>query len=171
MTRRYADLHQHLDLLRREDLLLTIDTQAISERAVRIEGQFQERAGGLLGTLARWPVDQTLEAQFGATVERNEQLLSVALEKLRLPLSGQTLNAQGNISYASDSKTLTVHELVILTGENYQKLRGGYSPLDMWADVDLDQFPLELLSPWIEDLQSGDVSGTAELNWLHQEEG
>jgi translocation and assembly module TamB len=166
-------LHLQLEIASLEpgDMLLKIDTQAISERAVRIQGQLRERAGGLLGSLARWPADQALEAQFGADVEQNEQLLSVALEELRLPLSGHTLTAQGNISYAGDSKTLTVHELVILTGEHHQKLRGGYSPLDMWAEVDLDHLPLELLSPWVEDLQSGSVSGIAELNWLHQEEG
>lgn len=166
-------LHLELEIASLEpgDLLLQIDTQALSEHAVRLQGQLQERAGGLLGSLARWPADQALEAQFGATVEQNDQLLSVALEELRLPLSGRALAAQGNISYASDSQTLTVHELVILTGESHQKLRGGYSPLDMWAELDLDHFPLELLSPWVDDLQSGSVSGTAELNWLHQEEG
>src|SRR5690606_1893484 len=153
------------------EMLLTIDSQVLSERAVHIEGLLQERAGGLLGSLVRWPADQAVEAQFGATVEQNDQQLSVALDKLRLPLSGTTLQAQGNISYASDSQTLTVHELLMLTGDSHQKLRGGYSPQEMWAELDLDHFPLELINPWIEDLQDGHVSGTAELHWRHQEEG
>lgn len=166
-------LHLQLEIASLEpgDLLLQIDTQALSERAVRIQGRLEERAGGLLGSLARWPADQTLEAQFVSVVEQHEQQLSVALEELRVPLSGRTLQMQGNFSYANGSQTLSVHELLILTDDNHHKLRGGYSPLDLWAEVDLDHFPLELLSPWIKDLQTGSVSGTAELNWLHQQEG
>lgn len=166
-------LHLQLEIasLEPDDLLLSIDSHVLSERAVHFKGQLRERAGGLLGSLARWPADQSLEAQFSATVEQNDQLLSVALEKLRLPLADLILQAQGNISYANDRQTLTVHELVLLTGDTHQKLRGGYSPADMWAELDLDHLPLELLRPWVEDLQGGRVSGTAELTWLHQEEG
>lgn len=166
-------LHLQLEVasLQPGDLLLQIDTQALSESAVRIKGTLEEHPGGLLGNLARWPKDQPLQAQFVSVVEQHEQQLSVALEELRVPLSGRSLQLQGNVSYASSSQTLSVHELLILTDDNHHKLRGGYSPLDMWAEVDLDQFPLDLLSPWVAGLQSGSVSGTAELNWLHQEVG
>lgn len=164
-------LQLELASLQQGDLLLRINSHVLSQRSVRLEGQFHERAGGLLGSLARWPADQTLEAQFVLTLEQSDSLLSVALDTLKLPLSGQALQAQGNISYASDSQTLTVHELLLLTGDAHQKLRGGYGPEDLWAELDLDHFPLELLRPWVTDLQGGSLSGTAAIRWPHQEEG
>ncbi|MCR6653067.1 MAG: translocation/assembly module TamB domain-containing protein [Cellvibrionaceae bacterium] len=168
-----SPLHLQLEIasLDSEEMLLKIDSQARSQHEVHFKGTLRESAGGLLGTLARWPVDQPIQAEFAATLEQGENQLRLALEDLRLPLSGHKLQAQGNISYTNRSGTLAVNELLLLIDDKAQKLRGGYSALDLWAQVNLDEFPLDLLTPWVADLQGGDVSGQVELNWLHQEEG
>jgi Uncharacterized protein conserved in bacteria len=164
-------LHLQLEVasLDGENMLLKIDSQAHSKHKVRIEGSLHENPGGLLGTLAHWPEGQAIQAEFVATLEQGEDQLHVALDQLRLPLLEHQLQAQGNITYTNSEKALTVDELLILIDEKPQKLRGGYSPTELWTQLNLDNFPLNLLTPWVADLQGGSVSGNAELSWLHQE--
>ena len=166
-------LHLQLDIasLDSDAMRLSVDTQAVSEREVRIQGSLREQAGGLIGRLARWPEGQPIEADFIASVEQTEDQLRVALEDLQLPLAGHRLQAQGTVSYTSASQTLAVQELLLLIDDQRQKLRGGYSPLDIWAELDLRQLPLDLIQPWVADLQGGSISGQVEMNWLHRDDG
>lgn len=166
-------LHLQLEIasLGDDEMRLKVDSQARSQQEVHFSGTLHESAGGLLGTLLRWPGDQAIQAEFAATLEQGDQQLRLALETLRLPLSGHNLQAQGNIDYATLNRTLTIHELLILIDDKAQKLRGVYSAADLWAQVNLNELPLDLATPWVADLQGGSVTGQVDLNWLHQEEG
>ncbi|MBC6906190.1 hypothetical protein DWB84_12030 [Saccharophagus sp. K07] len=150
---------------------LHIDTQALSAQKVRFTGDFREASGGLLGGLIQWPKEQDIEANFAATLEHDAGFFELGLENLRLSLSSHALEANGNLSYTTSSRTLSVSELAIIIDGNRQRLSGSYSPQDLSAQINLDQLPLELAQPWVEDLQSGSVSGDINVTWSHQEEG
>lgn len=164
-------LQLELQSLASEQTRLSIQTQVVDSGEVNIQGSVAEEPGGLLGSLARWPEDDPLQAQFRLNLVQGEQVLHLALEELNGQLVGHTLQAAGTLDYRKSDRSLHLQELELLVDGKRQRLRGGYSPADLWAEVNLAELPLDLITPWYPDIASGTASGRFDLSWLHREAG
>jgi translocation and assembly module TamB len=166
-----VQLQLELHSLATEQTRMSIKTQATEAGEVLIQGSIAEAPGGLLGSLARWPAGDPLQAQVRLSLKRDEQRLHLVLEELVGRVVNHNIKAIGTLDYHLSDKSLSLHELELLVDDKRQRLRGGYSPVDLWVQLDLSDLPLDLVTPWYADIAGGEASGRFELSWLHAEPG
>lgn len=162
-------LELDLQSLPEGDTRLRIDTRALSLDEVQIQGSLVEPAGGLLGQLLNLPSDQALDAQFAIGLEQDEEVYYLSLDQLKLPLFAHQLGANGTIRLDPQRSSVQVRELILDIDGKRQRIRGAYSPDDLWAELILAELPLELAQMWLPELSAGHIGGRIDISWLHNE--
>lgn len=164
-------LELDLQSLPQGDTRLRIDTRALSINEVQIQGSLDEPAGGLFGQLLNLPSDQALEAQFAIGLEQDEDVYYLTLDSLKLPLFAHQLGANGTIRLDPKHSSVQVRELILDIDGKRQRIRGGYSPEDLWAELILTELPLELAQMWLPEFNAGQIGGRIDVSWLHHQAG
>lgn len=160
-------LNLEVQSLRDADNVLRIQTQLIDSEAIRIQGEFYESPQGLVGTLAQLPDQQEIDLQFELAVRQQHDHIELAIARLQLPFLQHRFAAKGTLQYRPRQQSLRISQLLLRSGEQRHVLEGSIDPEDLWLDAKFQQFPLDVASPWLADLESGTFSGRLQLDWAY----
>lgn len=148
---------------------LKIQTQVTEGSAVRLKGLLYESSGGLLGTLARLPEKQAIDLDFEFVLQQQHERFEVAIERLQTSFLGHQLKARGTLSYHPSQETLHIKQLVLQSDQKRHLIEGMINSDDLWLEAKLKHFPLDVASPWVPELESGNVDGYIRISWLYRD--
>lgn len=148
---------------------LKIQTQITDESAVRIKGLLYESPGGLLGSLASLPPKQAVDLRFEFMLQQQHERFELAIERLQSSFLDHQFKARGTLSYSPPQETLHIKQLVLQSDEKRHLIEGMISHDDLWFEAKLKQFPLDIASPWVPELESGHVNGHIRVSWLYRD--
>ncbi len=141
---------------------LTIESQSESHNRISVRGSVTEEPGGWLSQQLKLPAEIGIDAGFAAIVGRQPRGYRLSLHRLELPFLAHHLNASGEVFADPHLRTLAINELQLSTDDRQHRLTGSLSRegVDLGLDLQLtlNRFPLDLLSPWIRQLDDGWVS-------------
>lgn len=137
---------------------LAINSSALSPRELRLQGSLVEHPGGQLGQLLRLPSGSGIDAEFAGILTQTRSGYELALERLQLPFLQRQLGAAGTLSADNEFQHLQIEQLTLSTDERQHQLSGEVSADRLELQLVADEFPLDLLSPWVEQLEHGTLT-------------
>lgn len=168
-----APLSLHLDIQSLNDAenILSLHTEVVDDNALRLSGKLYEGPNGLIGSLAQLPEQQAIDLSFAVLLRQQHEQFELTIERLQLPFLGYDFAARGTLNYEPERRALLVKQMVLHSDEHRHLIEGGINPEDLWLDARFKQFPLDIASPWVPELESGTLSGRVQLSWVHSDDG
>lgn len=145
---------------------LQLNSTLVEYHNVKLQGQLHEQKGGYIGTVAGLP-EAPVDADFAVQIAQGEQQWDIELLHLKTQLFGHDLAAAGTVFLVPNQSLLRIAELSVQTDEQHHLFKGAITPDDVWLQGTLNAWPLDLISPWIEQLHGGQVSGKINMSWLY----
>lgn len=134
---------------------LTIQSRSEDWNSVVIEGSLLEDAGGFFGELLQLPKEQKIAASFNTLITLNRQHFNVDIESFNFPLAGRKVDLTSQFVLTKNTFDLHLNRLDLVIDKTKHTLTGSWIGGELNIDLNLDQFPLGMVSPWITLLHSG----------------
>lgn len=147
---------------------LTLTTRSGNLDSITFTGSLTEAGGGLFGAFLHLPEEQAIDAGFDISLETTAHHFNVAIDKFELPIAGKKLQLVSNFSLEKTGFDLHLQHLDLTVDDTKHSLTGSRINRQLNLHLELNHFPLELVSPWLEPDLTGEVSaqvtvtGTAE---------
>jgi translocation and assembly module TamB len=142
---------------------LTLSSTAESQDQLRLKGTLQEGEGGLVAELLRLPPGSAIDAEFEALVKQEADDYALTLVRLEMPFMHHQLAAEGELAFDDENQSLLIDRFLLSTGEHQHRVQGRASKDALALQVELNQFPLDLLSPWVKAIEQGQVSAQVDI--------
>ncbi|MYM64161.1 translocation/assembly module TamB domain-containing protein [Pseudomaricurvus sp. HS19] len=134
-----------------------------------LQAQIEEPAGGWLGQQLHNPPQLPLQLQAQVELHQRDDVLDLQLRQVEAPWQQHLVRVQGKMSLSRDLLQLHGIELGVTVDEQSQLITGSASADRLDLQLQLQQLPLTLLTPWIPQLQAGNASGTLQLRGTPQQ--
>lgn len=154
---------------------IDIETRVNTDTSITITGEVYEEAGdpaageanitsqGLIARTLQLPQTQEIDLDLALDIHQQDSTYSVVIRQLDFPFQQQQMKISGKITAALDPLDIHVAEGRIFTGEQLHTVSGALRDNAISADIALDQFPLSLVSYWVPQIRTGQLSLQTEV--------
>lgn len=129
-----------------------------------VEGEVIEEADGMLGRLLLLPAQQGLDTNFRFTISQENEKYAISVDRLSLPISQHQVAIQGQLVTNQSFSQGTLSDISIDIDRSNHSFEGSWNRQALNLQLQLNQFPLKILSPWQSHVQSGHVSTEISIN-------
>lgn len=147
------------------DVVAQVNTRALNNTQWEISGFIDEPAEGMLAVHFGLPAQQALRAQANIAIEYWDKRYQINLTQLQFPWQQHTLAANGTLWLDNTFTHLEIGDLLVNTDGKAQRIQALITPGDQRITAQLNQLPLNLLSPW-SPFDGGEASG--DINFYRQ---
>ena len=148
-------------------MALSIKSTSEHDKQLTLSGSLREGADGHLGLLLQLPQNTAIDAGFEATIDVEKDDYHLVLRHLILPFLDHQISARGELAIGKGLKKWQIPDLVLDIDSREHHVAGAVTVVDSAPQLDLhvqlDQFPLDLLSPWVAQVDSGALSADLQI--------
>lgn len=139
---------------------LNLQLQSKDRAHISLSGALNEPANGVLGQLLKLPKKQGIDAGFEATITTDESRYAVTVQRISLPLLQHQIEAQGNLTLSKDRNMLVAEklDLNLTINDTQHSIIGSLSGQQLQAEVNLNKFPLDIVSLWNDSVSDGELT-------------
>ncbi|MDX2464760.1 MAG: translocation/assembly module TamB domain-containing protein [Porticoccus sp.] len=137
---------------------LTIQSRSNNWNSVSIEGSLQEDAGGFFGQLLQLPKEQEIAASFDSLITVEENRFNVNIATFVLPLAKRKVSLSSQFTLMKNTRDLYLDKVDVAIDETKHTASGSWIDGQLNIDLNLNQFPLDLVNPWVTSQYSGDLT-------------
>ncbi|OZG73828.1 hypothetical protein BTA51_08485 [Hahella sp. CCB-MM4] len=143
---------------------ISLNGQLSSATNGSVKLSLSEPAGGWIGQQMKLPIREPLDIQLEMNASRRENhWVDVDLKTLRIPWQSHLLESDGQFSLDTESREVNLTRLVLTLDGAPQQVSGTLTEEQADLNLKLDNLPLSLVEPWVNDLKGGQLSGTVAL--------
>ncbi len=151
------DASNSLDPYANSPLALSVRSHT-ADGQLLLQAELQEDPGGWLGQQLQLPAGSGIDANLRATVDDHPRGYWIDIEKFKFPFLNHTLGLTGILLADTGLQLLDIEQLQLTTDERQHQIAGNVSADALDLTLDIDQFPLDLLSPWVPQITDGTLS-------------
>ena len=137
---------------------LTVRSRSNNWNSVTIEGSLQEDAGGFFGQLLQLPKEQEIAASFDSLITMDEHRFSVNIAPFDFPLAKRNVSLSSQFTLTKNTRDLYLDKVDLAIDDTKHTASGSLVDGQLNIDLDLNQFPLDLVNPWVTSQYSGDLT-------------
>lgn len=143
--------------------------------SVTLKGTLSEAENGLIGQALHLPATQQLATEFTGILQQDADILTVDLTHLTFDLTSPKTKKNHSLAVSSQGKiNLRTLDTQIFNSTLHvdgvlQKFSGEWKDKHFTAALNTDKLPLDMLSIWLPELTTGEVSGHLNLQGSAQE--
>ena len=143
--------------------------------SVTINGTLSESENGLIGKALRLPETQHIAAEFTAIIQQDTNILNIDLTQLIFNLTSPKTKKNHTLTVSSKGHiNLKTFDTQILDSTLYvdgalQTFNGEWKDKHITAALNTHELPLDMLSIWVPELTTGEVSGHVNFQGTAQE--
>ncbi|WNO07818.1 translocation/assembly module TamB domain-containing protein [Teredinibacter sp. KSP-S5-2] len=165
-----APLYSHLALRSHTapafEIVLSISQEPQTQETippVHITGTFKEPARGIIGSLAKLPIKQAIDAKAQFVVIPEAKGIRMQLEQLLFPLAKRRVDITGSFFLAKTIEQAEVSDLVVNIDNTQHRISGKWDKTkdahNIYLKLNASQFPLDVFSPFNLPVQTGQLTG------------
>ena len=122
-----------------------------------IQGSITDKSKGTLSESVLLPQLQGIQVTYNIDAAIESRLFKFDFHNVAMKTGDQNIKLTGKLShYPTESKT-DIHDFVIHTNNKYHSLHGTVSPEKLDLDIDINQFPTDLLRLWQSTVPEGSI--------------
>lgn len=161
------ELSLKLNSLTEKPTHLTLNARSESPKTFELSGQLSEPERNWIAEILKLPKKETLDASFSLELDTTDPQWEIGIKNVNLPLFEHNIKMAGTAFVDLKNRNYQAQEIILTTDDKEHRLRGAYGSENLWFDLKLNQFPLTIVKPWIEEIESGTITGKFQGDWLH----
>lgn len=155
---------------------ITLNTESLSLNEHRITGNLDEPAGGITSKLLKVPGNQDIDVTLDIGVIKQEQTYSFDIAQFTLPIAQEQLSLIANLQFTpqitinnattdqpEDTWQLILNSSTLNLSGTEHHFSGEITNPNMNLAVDINQFPIRLITPWVPQVKGGEINIDSKL--------
>lgn len=161
---------------------LSVKTDSVSINEHRIIGNLTEPAGGITSKLLKVPGSQKIDVTVDIGVKKHDKIYTFDIAQLKLPIAQEQLSLVANLDFvpqvpvSNNSASTPEHTWQLniksstlnLSGTEHH-FSGAITYPIINLDVDVNEFPIRLVSPWVPQIQGGSINTESNISGTFKE--